>query len=359
MKLIAILAGPRAGIDFLQSLFDKHPEILQFPGYFYFDDFWKKIEKQNTLKNIANTFISDYEKFFDSRVNLIERHHMLGKDKNGFFLVDKNKFFESFINLFRNKEINKRNVLYNLHFAYSQALDEDLQKKKIVILNVHQFFRLKVLNGINYEVIHTIRDPVAALCAQVKHWLNYEDGKHVSPWQLHFFIDRAFNGLKTLTQLKTKIHVIQLELLHTQNTKVMKEMAKRLDISYNQSLTQSTYHGKLWWGDAVGGRDLNGVNPNFKNNIDYSFFYKKDILCLEKYLKAFMIRYNYPISEKKLKFSIIKILPLKIEIKVWKKMLSYRNTREILSFFKYWVKRVNLMKSNMYDNVDFPDPIGK
>ena len=48
-----------------------------------------------------------------------------------------------------------------------------------------------------------------------------------------------------------------------------------------------------------------------------------------------------------------------IEIKVWKKMLSYRNTKEILSFFKYWVKRVNLMKSNMYDNVDFPDPIGK
>ena len=130
MKLIALIGWPRAGIDFLQSLFDKHPEILQFQGYFYFDDFWKKIEKQNTLKNIANTFISDYEKFFDSRVNLIERHHMLGKDKNGFFLVDKNKFFESFINLFRNKEINKRNVLYNLHFAYSQALDEDLQKKE-------------------------------------------------------------------------------------------------------------------------------------------------------------------------------------------------------------------------------------
>ena len=48
-----------------------------------------------------------------------------------------------------------------------------------------------------------------------------------------------------------------------------------------------------------------------------------------------------------------------IEIKVWKKMLSYRNIREILPFFKYWVQRVNLMKSNMYDNVDFPDPIGK
>ena len=92
MKLIAFVGGGRAGIDFLQSLFDGHPEVSQFPGYFFFDDFWKKIEKQHAPKDIANKFISDYEKFFDSKVNLLERHHMLGKDKNDFFLVDKNKF---------------------------------------------------------------------------------------------------------------------------------------------------------------------------------------------------------------------------------------------------------------------------
>ena len=39
----------------------------------------------------------------------------------------------------------------------------------------------------------------------------------------------------------------------------------------------------------------------FKNNIDYNFFYKKDILCLEKYLRDFMIKYDYPISDHRLK----------------------------------------------------------
>ena len=359
MKLIAFVAGGRAGIDFLQSLFDGHPEVSQFPGYFFFDDFWKKIEKQHTPKDIANKFISDCDKFFDSRVNLLERHHMLGKNKNGFFLVDKNKFLENFVNLFNNKEINKKNVLYNLHFAYSLASGEDLKKKKIIILNIHQILRLKVLEDIDYEVVHTIRDPIPALCSYAKHWLCYQDGKHYTPWSLFFHFETVFSRLKDLTKLNKKIHVVQLELLHTQNNKVMNEMVKNFNISYNQILTQSTYHGRLWWGDAVSGKDLNGINPNFKNKIDYNFFYEKDILCLENYLKKFIIKYNYPISDKKLKFSILKILPLKIEIKVWKKMLFYRNMREILSFLYYWVKRVNLMKSNMYDNVNFPDPIGK
>ena len=88
-------------------------------------------------------------------------------------------------------------------------------------------------------------------------------GKHVSPWQLYFWIERMFCTLKTLIKLKKKVHVVKLELLHRQNIKVMKEMAEKFNISFEQSLTRSTYHGKLWWGDKVSGKDLNGVNPNF------------------------------------------------------------------------------------------------
>ena len=47
MKLLAFVGGPRAGLDFLQSLFDGHPEVSQFPGYFNFGELLKKIEKQN------------------------------------------------------------------------------------------------------------------------------------------------------------------------------------------------------------------------------------------------------------------------------------------------------------------------
>ena len=39
MKIITLIAGGRAGTDLFQSLLDMHPEISQFPGAFFFDDF--------------------------------------------------------------------------------------------------------------------------------------------------------------------------------------------------------------------------------------------------------------------------------------------------------------------------------
>ena len=233
-----------------------------------------------------------------------------------------------------------------------------MSKKKLIILNIHTVSSVKILSELDYEIIYTIRNPIASLSSGVKHWLKY-DKNRFTPWSLYFHIDRLINGLGTLMKLQKKIHVIQLELLHRQNTKVMNEIAKKIGIVFEKNLTQSTFHGKLWWGDMLSGKDLNGVNPNFKNNIDNNFFYKKDIQCLEKYLSIFMIKYNYEISEKNLKFSAIKILPLKVEVEVWKKAILSMKIKEILSIFYYWVKRINLMKNNTHQNINFPESIGK
>ena len=72
--------------------------------------------------------------------------------------------------------------------------------------------------------------------------------------------------------MNAKVHVVQLELLHQQNFKVMKEIAEKFNIDYDTSLTRSTYHGKIWWGDMLSKRYLKGVNPNFKNAIDKNLF---------------------------------------------------------------------------------------
>ena len=87
MKIVVLVGAGRSGVDLLQSLFDEHPEICQFPGYFGFQQFWQKAKKEKNLETLAKYFITDHPHFFDSRLNLIERHHMLGKDKNSFFLV--------------------------------------------------------------------------------------------------------------------------------------------------------------------------------------------------------------------------------------------------------------------------------
>ena len=85
MKIIVLIGGGRSGIDFLQSLFDQHPEVSQLPGVFYFDKFWKEVKNEKNIGVIPKKFTQDYEKFFDSRLNKMERHYMLGKDKNSYY----------------------------------------------------------------------------------------------------------------------------------------------------------------------------------------------------------------------------------------------------------------------------------
>ena len=64
-------------------------------------------------------------------------------------------------------------------------------------------------------------------------------------------------------------------------------------------------------------------------------------------------------SKKILKFKIIKFLPLKIELEIWKKTILLMRIKEILSIFYYWMKRITLKKKDIYKKVNFPDSLGK
>jgi len=360
MKIIVLIAGGRTGSDFFQSLLDSHPEISQFPGIFDFDEFWLKLEtkKVNNLEMISKIFIEDYMRFFDSRVNIIERHHMLGRDKNSSFSVDKKLFSKNFINLMNEKQLNKKNLIYCLNLAYSQASGEDLKRKKVILLHLHLIKALKILNGLDFEIVYTTRHPLANYSANMNEWLNYKKGQYLYSWTYYFHMDRIFNGIKNLLKYKKKIHVIQLEKLHIDNVKVMRNFSKLFQIEYNESMTKSSYHGKSWWGDELCETFLDGVNPNFENNINYKLFFNNDIKCLETYLKPFFNKYNYETSSSGLKYSIFKYFPLKIELIILKKAIISFDLKEVFLITRYWIKRINLMNKKNFDNVNFPNSIG-
>ena len=151
---------------------------------------------------------------------------------------------------------------------------------------------------------------------------------------------------------------IKLENLHIDNAKVMRDLSNKLDISYNPAMTQSTYHGKLWWGDKVSGKDLNGVNPNFKNKVDEKLFFKKDIQCIESYLKAFILKYEYSFRSKGLRNNLIKFLPFKFELIIWFRTIVSMNIKEIILIAILWYRRVKLMDKNNYKFVKFPTHVG-
>jgi hypothetical protein len=359
MKIILLIGGGRNGIDLIQSLFDKHPEVSQFPGAFDWMTFYKSIASNTNPQDIAEFFIKEYPHFFDSRLNLQERHDQLGELKDSYYLVDKIVFKNNFVNLFENKTINRKNILTCLHLSYSIASGEDVSKKNLILINVHLESLIKEFDDFDFEILYSVRNPIASLSSGVKHWLLYKSGKKHSPWQTYFFIDRQFNALKNLIKKNYTIHVVKLELLHTESERVIKNLSKKLELKYVESSLESTYHGKKWWGDALSKKYLDGLNPNFENNIDYNFFYQKDINLIKYYLKDLFIKYDYLENGSSFKNKYLRYFPLKIELIVFKKELLKFNLKNIIFAFYYWFKRVKLMKEGNFKNIDFPSDVSK
>lgn len=354
MKIIVLLAAmTRGGIDLFQSLLDKHSQISQFPGKFFVDEFLEKIKSEKNNLKIARKFIENHEEYFDSRLNVVERHDCLGENKNEFYLVNKDKFIKKFSELSKNKTLNKENIIINLHLAYSYASGENVSTKKLIILQIHHLFRLNSINDLEFDIACTIRDPIASHSSYVKN-LSIFNNKTINPWQYHYHMERNFNHLMELSKLKRKINVIKLERLHRNNLEVMNNFCKQYHIDFEATLQKSTFQGKFWWGDKVSKKFLNGINPNFKNNIELSSFSKNDINILEYYLKNYIKSYKYTFKGNEENLNLKKYLPLKVDQVIFIQSIKNLNFKNLILCFYYYVKRFKFMKKNILDKFEYP-----
>jgi hypothetical protein len=353
MKIVVLLAAmTRGGIDLLQSLLDKHPEISQLPGKFYIDEFLEKINNKNNYE-IAQQFIDCYPEYFDSRLNIVERHNFLGQNKNEFYLIDKNKFIKKFNELSKNKKLNKKEIIINLHLAYSSASGDSIDEKKLVILQIHHLFRIKSIEDLDFDIACTIRDPIASHSSYVKN-LSTFNNKSINPWQYYYHMERNFSHLIKLSKLKRKINVIKLERLHRNNLDVMKNFCIQYQIDYKEILQKSTFHGKLWWGDQVSKKYLNGINIKFENNIDYNSFSKNDINIIEYYLENYIKTYKYTFKGNRETLNFKKYFPLKVDKVIFIQSIKKLNFKNLIFCFYYYLKRLKFMKKTKLDKFEYP-----
>ena len=141
--------------------------------------------------------------------------------------IDIKKFNE----LSKNKKLNKKEIIINLHLAYSSASGDSIDEKKLVILQIHHLFRIKSIEDLDFDIACTIRDPIASHSSYVKN-LSTFNNKSINPWQYYFHMERNFSHLIKLSKLKRKINVIKLERLHRNNLDVMKNFCIQYQIDY-------------------------------------------------------------------------------------------------------------------------------
>ena len=351
MKIFCLIGMGRAGIDFFQTLFDKHPQISQMPGVFFFDIFWNKVKNKNKYE-IAEIFIKDHERFFNSKIYKLERHNELGTRKNEYFVVSKQRFKKKFVMLCKDAK-NQCHVFINLHLAYSAASRENINKKKCIVLNIHNFENLTALKKLEYEIIISIRNPISSLNSSIAHWLSYSK-KNVNLWWLNYQINRLANLIENCKNLRKKVYIARLDYIHTENVKFMKKVSKIMKIKYHSNMKKSTYHGKLWWGDKLSNKNLKGVNKKFKDNYDPKNFFIKDIAYLENSMNFYHTKYKFKrMTIKKDVNFIYKYLPLKIELIVWKNIFYNFNFFQIALIPYYMLKRIQILKSK-FKKTNYP-----
>lgn len=361
LKIILLIPAGRVGSTFFLSLTDSHEQIMQFPGEFFFDEFWPKIRNELTPREICNIFFRDYKYFFNSSNEKIDRLNQLGIDRNQNFKVSKIIFFKYFCKFFKQKNsLNQKiHIINSLHFAYALASGENIKEKKLIIINAHDYTRLKVYENLDVYIIYMIRHPIAILNSYFKNWMKYKKGILIKPRSFVFICNKLILGLPQILQMKKKIYIIQLEYLHKNSKDFFKDFCRIFDIKMQKSFFSSTFHGLKWWGDSVSNKFLNGLNKNFKNEICKKNFYKKDIYIVETVLGFFLKKYNY--SQKNLNvfflFIYFNFLPFKIELILLKKSFLNFDFREIILFPFYFLQRIKIT-SRIINYKKFPYSIG-
>ncbi len=361
MKILVLMAGARAGAEFLQSLLDGHKQILQLPGILHVNDELIKILSIKSKKNLAEEFIKKYEYYFDSRKSNIERHNMLGLKKKDHYRVNKNFFIKKFVQISKKKKRFQNEWfqnLYLIHLAYNFKLKESNIKVFVInahiipyVINFNSYF-----NNVKFDIIHTIRNPLASISSTIKNWIKYKNGYFFTPKELYYNLKLVFFGIDEIVKLNKKIYIIQLENLHQKSNIVLKNFCKIFKIKFSNKLKNSTFHNLKWWGDKISGKDKSGINKKHKVSYDIKYFTKNNLAFFQNKLNLKLKTYCYEIiSEQSLN---LHTLPFKCEFLTWKNTIKNRRLKHIISIPYFYFKRIILFTFFNYENTNLPASIG-
>ena len=164
--------------------------------------------------------------------------------------------------------------------------------------------------------------------------------------------------MQDLLSTKKKLFVIQLEKLHIENNKVMRNFCKLFKIRFESCLKKSTYHNLQWWGDEISGKYINGINKTFKASYEKNLFFKRDINFFEFLAEDLIKHYGYKFSSELKKKYFFNVLPMKCELIIWKNTLKNKNFFHILSLPYFYLKRLIMINKFSIKKIELPYSIG-
>lgn len=250
-----LITTGRTGTDFLQSLFDSHPEVLTFNGKSLFHKFWETESKcaaasHFDLIDLLDEYIGYHFELFKSRYDLLERKDQLGDNYDQIIDIDLEQFKNQASRLLEGRELNSKNVMLAVYAAYALCLGQDLEKKKLFFHHVHQFELmpgfLKDFPG--SKIICMTRDPRANIVSGIEHWKKYDPDTNKETF-FYIYIKRILLDAAILNGLPNEYVTVRIEDLG--DAQILIKLCQWLNINYHECLTKSTWNGLGWHGDRL------------------------------------------------------------------------------------------------------------
>ena len=352
MKVLLLVAGGRAGSDLFHSLLDEHSQILQFPGMLAINRNFLDLINLKNYHEIPVRFTKLYPLFFNSKLDKMDRHNSLGKNRKKFYKVNTNVFIKNFLRLVRKRKISRKfDIVKYLHYAYFLTRKKKIKNKKIIFIHTHvisftkdfvKIFKLK-----DFEIIFTIRNPISSFNSSVRNGLRYANGVCFFAKDLYIKFDLVFNGIADLLKLRKKFLIVQLEKLHDDRKKVVMDFCRIFNLKYERCLMNSTYFGFKWWGDKTSNKLINDSKKKKDLKINKNLFYDRDIKFLEFLAVDIINYYNYKLNFKNITNFYFNFFPMKSELLTWKNTLKHNRIKHILNIPYFLLKGIYLIGLNI------------
>ena len=253
IPLVTLSSFAHAGIDWMHSLLDNHPEILIMPAFSFFRTL-ERIKRGNKF-DINNSKNTETAKIF-SNTFLYDISYQVKRRK---FIKDEveMKNFENYLleYLENSKETNiKKRVFFGIHQAFVKLHNIDLKTKKIIVIHEHVSWHCDEYKKLfNSRFLLVFRDPRATLAGGILRMRNSNQDGKINSFQLDTILlcmTSAYSFLKKDNK-KRFIYSITNESMHIDLKKEMSNLSEWFGVSYFDSMLHQTFMNQKWLGESA------------------------------------------------------------------------------------------------------------
>lgn len=310
-QVVALAQAARAGTKILQSFLDCHTHILMIPGYplMYLYPHWqgwyKQIQNHLSWDFFIDMLCEKHASILDSRrVPGLSGLERLGQEQNEHIEINEHFFKNTLRTLVDGLPVCRKTFFLAIHYAYSICRQEDVSAKTVLFYHIHYPLYLRELSKDfpDLKVINMIRNPLASIHSTARshrivgdNKLNETDSIIYSgrnfclTSQLHFdTLDHLASCLRD-----DQVISIRLESLYEKKELVMKNLARWIGVEFSETMLQSTFDGKLWWGDVTNRKPVNDLYKNVATNKWKQSINLIDAFVIEGVSCNIFEKYNY------------------------------------------------------------------